>query len=597
MLVKPSPDGRSNQHPKSNIQHPLWPLWPYLWRYRSAFLLGFSALALKDLAAVAAPLIIRGAVDRFTQGAPAAQIWRFAAYLVGAAILRGIFQYWMRVVLIGISRDIEYDLRNDLFAHLVSLSADFYGRNRTGDIMARATNDLNAVRMMLGPGVMYWTETSLTFVLAVAVMSSADWRLTLLAILPAPLVSFAVIFFGRKIHDRFERIQALFSDISSRVQENLSGARMIRAYVQESAELARFNRLNQDYIAQNLQLVRISGLFEPLLEMLIGITFLIVLWAGGYRVLGGKLSLGGFVMFNTYMGMLVWPMIAMGWVVNLMQRGSASFERICQIMDERPTIAEPVSAPPLISVRGELEFRGVSVVYPAGLALRGVDLRIPAGATVAIVGATGCGKSTLVSLIPRLLDPSTGSVLLDGADLRTLSPQALRRHIGFVPQETFLFSSTIADNIAFGVEQATPDQIRRAAELAGLAADIESFPAQYETMVGERGITLSGGQKQRTAIARAVLRDPRILVLDDALSSVDTLTEELILKGLAGVMRGRTVILISHRVSTVRQADRIVVLEKGGIVEQGTHAELASAGGYYSELYRKQLLEEELEAI
>jgi ATP-binding cassette subfamily B multidrug efflux pump len=575
----------------------LRPLWPYLWRYRNAFLLGLSALALKDLAAVAAPLIIRGAVDRFTQGAPATQIWQFAAYLVAAAILRGIFQYWMRVVLIGISRDIEYDLRNDLFRHLVGLSADFYARHRTGDIMARATNDLNAVRMMLGPGVMYWTETSLTFVLAIAVMASSDWRLTLLAILPAPLVSFAVIFFGRKIHDRFEKIQALFSDISSRVQENLSGVRMIRAYVQEAAELTRFNRLNQDYIAQNLELVRISGLFEPLLELLIGATFLIVLWAGGYRVLTGKLSLGGFVMFNTYMGMLVWPMIAMGWVVNLMQRGSASFERICQILDERPTIAEPVSAPPLTGVRGEIEFRGVSVVYPAGHALRGVDLRIPAGATVAIVGATGCGKSTLVSVIPRLLDPSSGSVLLDGADLRTLSPQALRRHIGFVPQETFLFSSTIAENIAFGVEKATPEQIRRAAELAGLAGDIESFPAGYETMVGERGITLSGGQKQRTAIARALLRDPRILILDDALSSVDTLTEELILKGLGEVMRGRTVILISHRVSTVRQADQIVVLERGGIVEQGTHGELAQAGGYYSELYRKQLLEEELEAI
>jgi ATP-binding cassette, subfamily B, multidrug efflux pump len=575
----------------------LRPLWPYLWRYRSAFLAGFFALALKDLSAVAAPLIIRGAVDRFSQGAPVAQVWRFAGYLIVAATLRGIFQYWMRVVLIGISRDIEYDLRNDLFAHLVGLSADFYSRNRTGDIMARATNDLNAVRMMLGPGVMYWTETSLTFVLAIAVMASTDWRLTLLAILPAPLVSFAVIFFGRKIHDRFERIQAMFSDISSRVQENLSGVRMIRAYVQEAAELARFNRLNEDYIAQNIQLVRISGLFEPLLEMLIGVTFLIVLWAGGYSVLSGKISLGSFVMFNTYMGMLVWPMIAMGWVVNLMQRGSASFERICQIMDERPGIGEPVTALPLTAVRGEIEFRGVCVDYAAGRALRDVNLRIPAGATVAIVGATGCGKSTLVSLIPRLLDPSSGSVLLDGADLWTLSPQALRRHIGFVPQETFLFSSTIAENIAFGVEQATPGQIRRAAELAGLGADIESFPAGYETIVGERGITLSGGQKQRTAIARAILRNPRILILDDALSSVDTLTEELILRGLAGVMRGRTVILISHRVSTVRQADQIVVLEKGGIVEQGTHAELVVAGGYYSELYRKQLLEEELEAI
>src|SRR5712692_9978491 len=490
----------------------LRPLWPYLWRYRRLFALGFLALLLKDLAAVAAPLVIREAVDLFSRGAPAVRIFRLAAWLAGIAMLRGIFQYWMRVVLIGSSRDIEYDLRNDLFSHLVSLSGDFYARHRTGDIMARATNDLNAVRMMLGPGVMYWTETSLTFVLAILVMWSADWRLTLLAILPAPLVSFAVIFFGRKIHDRFERIQAMFSDISSRVQENLSGVRMIRAYAQEVAELRKFNKLNLDYIAQNIQLVRISGLFEPLLELLIGSTFLIVLWVGGNRVLSGQISLGSFVMFNTYMSMLVWPMIAMGWVVNLMQRGSASFERITEIMNERPSIAEPATAP-AFEARGEIEFRGVSVVYPAGAALAGIDLRIPAGSTVAIVGATGCGKSTLVSLIPRLLDPTAGAVFLDGVDLRKLSPQALRRNIGFVPQETFLFSATIAENIAFGVEQATDEQIRRAAELAGLAADVETFPAGYHTVVGERGITLSGGQKQRTAIARAVLRDTRILVL------------------------------------------------------------------------------------
>src|SRR5438876_2375069 len=310
----------------------LRPLWPYLWRYRRGFALGLLALLLKDLAAVAAPLVIREAVDLFSRGAPAVRIFRLAGYLAGIALARGIFQYWMRVVLIGISRDIEYDLRNDLFAHLVSLSGDFYALHRTGDIMARATNDLNAVRMMLGPGVMYWTETSLTFVLAIVVMWSADWRLTMLAILPAPLVSFAVIFFGRKMHDRFERIQSMFSDISSRVQENLSGVRMIRAYAQEQAELRKFDSLNREYIAHNIQLVRISGLFEPLLELLIGSTFLIVLWVGGNRVLSGQISLGSFVMFNTYMGMLVWPMIAMGWVVNLMQRGSASFERIAEIM-------------------------------------------------------------------------------------------------------------------------------------------------------------------------------------------------------------------------------------------------------------------------
>src|SRR6266568_3107257 len=350
----------------------LRPLWPYLWRYRRMFALGLLALLLKDLAAVAAPLVIREAVDLFSLGAPAARIFRLAACLAGIALVRGIFQYWLLVVLIGISRDIEYDLRNDLFSHLVSLSGDFYARHRTGDIMARATNDLNAVRMMLGPGVMYWTETSLTFVLAILVMASSDWRLTLLAVLPAPLVSFAVISFGRRIHDRFERIQAKFSDISSRVQENLSGVRMIRAYAQEQAELKKFNTLNEDYIAHNIQLVRISGLFEPLLELLIGSTFLIVLWAGGQRVLMGRISLASFVMFNTYMGMLVWPMIAMGWVVNLMQRGSASFERISQILNERPTIAEPASPRPLGAVRGEIEFRGASVVYPAGAAIAGV---------------------------------------------------------------------------------------------------------------------------------------------------------------------------------------------------------------------------------
>lgn len=572
-------------------------LWPYLWRYRRGLLLGIGSLVMKDLTAAALPLVIRQVIDTMTSGIRFPLILRLSTLLVGLALVKGVFQYWMRVVLIGISRDIEYDLRNDMFAHLVRLSADFYGRRRTGDIMARATNDLNAVRMMLGPGIMYWTETSLTIVLATGVMLNMDWRLTFLAILPAPFVSVAVMLFGRKIHERFEHIQAMFSDISSRVQENLSGVRMIRAYVQEKPELQRFEQLNRDYIAQNIRLARISGLFQPLLEGLIGFTFLIVLWAGGSQVLQGRITLGSFVAFNTYMGMLVWPMIAMGWVVNLMQRGSASMSRINEILRERPAIAEPERPRRLVSSRGEIAFRGVSVVYPTGRALDAIDLDIPGGSTLAIVGHTGSGKSTLVSLIPRLMDPTEGAVLLDGTDLREFSPGELRRLIGFVPQETFLFSASLAENIAFGVENATPEQIRQAAELAGLAPDIESFPNGYETMVGERGITLSGGQKQRAAIARAILRDPKILILDDALSSVDTLTEERILAGLTGVMRGRTVVLISHRVSTVRVADRIVVLEKGSIVEQGTHAELATAGGYYADLYQKQLLEEELEAI
>ncbi len=569
----------------------------YLWRYRGGLALGLGALVLKDLAGAAQPLAIRAAIDTLSHASGLGKLLRYAGVLVGLAVVKGLFQYWMRVILIGISRDIEYDLRNDLFRHLVELSPDYYGRVRTGDIMARATNDLNAVRMMLGPGIMYWTETSLTFLLAIVIMATVDWRLALLAILPAPLVSLAVIFFGRAIHARFERIQAMFSDISSRVQENLAGVRMVRAFVQEQAEIRRFEELNRAYIAENIRLVRISGVFQPLLEALIGLTFLAVLWYGGTQVLSGRISLGSFVMFNTYMGILVWPMIALGWVVNLMQRGGASLERINQIVREQPSIAPPAHPVKLGRVAGKIEFRNASVAYPSGRALDRIDLCVEAGSTVAVVGHTGSGKSTLVSLVPRLMDPTGGRVLLDGVDLRDLSPAELRRHIGFVPQETFLFSATIAGNIAFGVESATDEEIHRAAELAGLAGDIESFPNGYETMVGERGITLSGGQKQRTAIARAILRNPRILILDDALSSVDTLTEERILEGLAGVMRGRTVILISHRVSTVRQAHRIVVLERGRIVEQGTHAQLVLAGGYYADLSQKQTLEEELEAI
>lgn len=574
----------------------LTPLGKYLWRYRWGLALGLFCLVLKDLLYAGQPLMIRGAVDAL-QDRGANLFVRYGLYLVALSLAKGVFQYWMRVILIGVSRDIEYDLRNDLFAHLVWLSPDYYERTRTGDIMARATNDLNAVRMMLGPGLMYWTETSLTFALALAIMIRFDWRLAMFSLLPAPAVSLSVIYFGRRIHARFERIQAMFSDISSRVQENLSGVRMIRAFAQENAELRRFKQLNQQYIAQNLKLVRIQGFFQPLLEALIGLTFLVVLWMGGRQVLLGRISLGSFVMFNTYMGMLVWPMIALGWVINLMQRGSASLNRINQILHEAPSIQASAAAKPLQAVHGEIEFRDVSVDYGNGSALARIDLRIHEGATIAVVGHTGSGKTTLVSLVPRLMDPTSGRILLDGADLRELDPAAVRRQIGFVPQETFLFSATVSDNIAFGVEGATAAEIRSAAEIAGLAADIEGFPEGYNTMVGERGITLSGGQKQRTAIARAILRNPRILILDDALSSVDTLTEERILNHLADVMRGRTVILISHRVSTVRQADRIVVLEKGSIVEQGTHTELMDMGGYYASLSQKQMLEEELEAI
>jgi len=573
-------------------------LWPHLQRYRRAYALGFGALAAKDILGAALPLTLRAAVDSLTADRSLRLLVEFCALLVAISLAKGLFQYWMRVILIGISRDIEYDLRNDLFARLVTLDASFYSRMRTGDILARATNDMNAVRMMLGPGVMYWFETSLTLVLSVSVMLWVDWPLTLVALIPAPFVSLAVLVFGRKIHDRFEAIQTMFSDISSRVQENLSGVRVVRAYVQERSELAHFETLNQGYIGENLRLAKISGLFNPLLTMLVGFSFLLVLWFGGARLAAHKISFGSFVMFNTYMGTLVWPLIAMGWVANLMERGRASLGRVRELLEERPQIAPPKNPRAIPTpVRGEIEFLDATVRYGDRPALENVTMRIPAGMTVAIVGHTGSGKSTLAHLVPRLLDPTSGMVRLDGIDVREFDPEQLRRQIGYVPQETFLFSATLGENIAFGVKDAPGSEIRRAVEIAGLAPDIDGFPDGLKTVVGERGITLSGGQKQRAAIARAVLRNPRILILDDALASVDTATEERILTGLSSVMHGRTTILISHRVSTIRNADRIFVIEHGEVVAEGSHAELLEQGGYYADLYEKQLLEEELEAI
>lgn len=580
------------------MKHAAKMLWPYYQRYRRGLVLGFGSLLLKDVFGAAQPLVIRAGVDTLTRAFSVSTVLELAGVLILLSLLKGFFQYWMRVIIIGISRDIEYDLRNDLFAKLVTLSSDFYAKFRTGDIMARSTNDLNAVRMMLGPGLMYLFETGLTLILALVVMMSVDWKLTLIALAPAPFVSLAVIFFGRKIHDRFEAIQAMFSDISSRIQEHLAGVRVVRAYVQEKQEVAQFETMNKAYIAQNLRLALLSGTFNPLLQSLIGITFIVVLYAGGARLLTHQITLGGFVMFNTYMGMLIWPMIAMGWIANLVQRGTASLDRIREIFNQTPSIQAPALPVPLPSpVRGEIEFCDVGLEFDSRAALKGLNLRIEAGSTVAIVGHTGSGKTSLVSLIPRLQDPTSGEVRLDGIPLRTLDPADLRRQIGVVPQETFLFSSTIAENIAFGVPEATPEQIRTAAEIAGLGPDIESFPNGLATVIGERGITLSGGQKQRTAIARAVLRNPRLLILDDALASVDTLTEETILSALARIMEGRTTILISHRVSTIRMAGRIFVLEHGAIAEQGSHEDLLKAGGYYADLYRRQLLEEELESI
>jgi ATP-binding cassette subfamily B protein len=560
--------------------------------------LGLGALVLKDLFAAVIPLFLKAGVDSLTQGFGISKLLWFTGGLLAFTAIKGVFQYGMRVILIGASRDIEYDLRQRLFDRLLGLHSGFYSGNRTGDIMARATNDMNAVRMMLGPGLMYWVETSLTFVLAVLVMLYVDWKLTVIALAPAPLVSVAVIVFGKRIHARFLRIQSLFSDISSRVQENLAGVRVLRAYSQEEPELAEFARLNRSFIGENIKLGVLSGIFMPVLESLIGLAFLVVLWAGGQRLLAGDLTIGSFLMFNFYLGMLGWPMIAMGWVVNLMQRGAASWERLEALMTEQPPFAAGSGTRTLPDpLRGEIVFEDVTVEFGVIKALDGVSLRIPAGSSLAVVGHTGGGKSTLVQLIPRLLDPTRGRVLLDGVPVSELDPADLRRVIGFVPQETFLFSATLGENIAFGATGTSNAERELAAVQAGLGPDIASFPNGLDTEVGERGLTLSGGQKQRTAIARALVRDPKILILDDALSSVDTVTEETILENLRRAMHGHTTILISHRVSTVCHADRIVVIEDGRIAEQGSHEELIGLGGYYADLHQKQLLEEELEAI
>jgi ATP-binding cassette subfamily B protein len=524
----------------------------------------------------------------------------FSALLVGLALSKGVFQFLTRWLVIGVSREIEYDLRNDLFRHLESLSYSHYQKNRTGDIMARATNDLNAVRMLLGPAIMYTANTLVFTAVALVFMWQISHKLTLYAFAPLPLASIVVQYFGRRIHERFEKIQAQFSDISARAQENFSGARVVRAYAQEEAEIALFETSNQEYVTRSLPLARLTGMLWPTLEMLLGFALVLVLWLGGREVLMHKISLGDFVAFNTYIVMLTWPVIALGWVINIFQRGTASMGRINEILVAQPEITDAAVAPDLRqtqTLRGEIEFRHLDFSYDGVPVLKDVNLTVAAGSSLAIVGPTGSGKTTLVSLLPRIYDAQPGSLLIDGRPIREYPLEALRRNIGFVPQETFLFSDSVRENIAFGVETASDEQVRNAAEAANIATDIEGFPEGYSTMVGERGITLSGGQKQRSAIARAIIRDPRILVLDDALSSVDTYTEEKILNHLREVMRDRTTIFISHRVSTVRSADRIAVLHEGRVVELGTHEELLARSGYYTDLYNKQLLEEELARV
>ena len=650
-IAQPAAVGTAPKVKKPSGWDQLKTLLPYVKRYKAMTGLGLLTLALMGLVG-ALPQLIIGAITDCLKGSPQAlatltgsarailaPLFSFYApmskhalelyciILVVVMAVKGFFSFWTRWILIGVSREIEFDLRNDLFEKFVALDPEFYVRNRTGDLMSRATNDLNAVRMVLGPGIMYSATTVATMVLAIFFMFRLSPSLTGWVLLPVPLVVFAVRYFGETIHRLSEQIQAALGTLSTRAQENLTGIRVIRAYAQEKPEIAAFDLANRDYVDRNIKLIATWSLFFPFLTALIGVTFVILLGKGGRDVIDHRFTVGTMWAFYWFLGQLVFPMIALGWVTNIFQRGAASMGRLNYILHAKARIgdfagkaatsgngagavagrnsdAAQRAATAESSIRGEIEFRHLTFTYPTarnedgtggGPVLRDINLHVPAGSTLAIVGPTGSGKSTLAALIARLWDAPPGTLFLDGRPIRDYPLAEVRRAIGYVPQDTFLFSDTLRENIAFGVNTALEEHILEAAEIASISGEIQSFPLRYDTMVGERGITLSGGQKQRTSIARAVLRQPKILILDDALSSVDTDTEERILRRLRDVMRERTSILISHRVSTVKNADQIVVLRDGRIIERGTHDELLALRGYYADLNQKQMLEEELE--
>jgi ATP-binding cassette subfamily B protein len=570
----------------------------YFRKYKLQLAIGIACIFGSVTASLFIPLIVGQAVDANWTQVSWTKLSLSAGKVLAASLISGLFLFLQRRILIGMSRNVEYDMRQEFYRHLVNQPLSFFHEHRTGDLMARATNDLAAVRQLAGPMIMYTLQTVFVVVLVLPLMFMLNWWLTLLLFLTMPLVSLTVKFFGQQVHLRFEKIQDFFGQITARAQENFSGVRVVRAYAQEDAEMAAFNSLNLQYAERNLGLVRVEALMRPLMTFLIGLGYIIIIWAGVPLAVRGEITVGQFTMFNLYLTRLIWPLIALGYVVNLYQRGTASLKRLNAILSVEPAIADTpdvVEQPP---IKGKLEFRDLTFRYHPNdePVLKDLTLTIPEGHTVAFVGRTGSGKSTIANLIPRLVEAPDNMVFIDGVDIRDYPLAQLRRSIGYVPQETFLFSDSVQGNIAFGVQKAEPAEVEWAAEIAGLSEDIAGFPDRFEALVGERGITMSGGQKQRTAIARAVLREPKILILDDALSSVDTYTEEKILGQLRGVMRDRTNVIISHRISTVRDADMICVLDEGRLIEQGTHDELLALGGEYADLYERQLLEEELAA-
>ena len=580
-------------------------LLPYLSKYKATLYFGLVTVIVSNLFTVATPWYIGEAIDKLKRGLETQSLhhtdllW-YAVLVVGFAVIAGIMLFLTRQTIIVVSRKIEYDLRNDFLSHIQKLPLTYFQNTPTGDLMAHATNDISAVRNVLGPGIMYPADTLMTLSMSLILMFVKDWQLTLLALIPMPFVSYAVYYLGKIIHEKFNERQEQYSVLTTKAQENLSGARVVKAYVREEYEVEQFRKVSWEYFKKNLVLAKAQSIMWPLMFILVGLSLLITIYVGGLKVINGEMTIGTLTAFMTYLSLLIWPMIAFGWVTNMWQQGAASMKRLVKIFDTVPAICDTEETDHTIqSVDGEIEFRNVTFTHESAQqpTLKNIDLKIPKSTTLAIVGYTGAGKSSLVNLIPRLYDVSDGTILIDGVDIKKIPVEVLRKSIGYVPQETFLFSDSIEENIRYGDDDAVHEMMHEAAEVSQIAKDVVDFPQQYETMLGERGITLSGGQKQRTSIARAILRKPKILILDDALSAVDTYTEETILQRLKTMMSGRTSIIIAHRISTVKHADNIIVLDGGRIVEHGTHNELVERGGIYAGLYEKQQLEKELEGL